>query len=395
MNLPSSLPERLNLLEHLLEASTQGVWIVDVSGTTTAVNPAMCRMLGRDVRSLVGRSIFDLLLPDDATLLRQTLAQPAHDQWEADTLLVRPDGSRCLCSRKVSLLRDNVGDGAGWMIIWTDVSQQRQAENTVQMFGLAADATPDLISVVDETGHYRMVNDAWCRANRLSRKEAIGRHVRQVAPDKLIPERRDALVECMIQRHQVSVKAQLELPDRGLADLEIDYYPFGDDLHQVRHVMMICRDVTARQAVLRAAQSADADKRALLDAFPGYIAAINQDLRYVYANQATAARLGGTPETLIGLRIDEVLEGETLSNMRRDVEDRFGDPGRPVTIERSYPANHGLPPVTLQVTRVASPVGVQGEQTFYAFGIDISDHQRARRDVELLLGRAADRPHTV
>ena len=92
MNLPSSLPERLNLLEHLLEASTQGVWIVDVSGTTTAVNPAMCRMLGRDVRSLVGRSIFDLLLPDDATLLRQTLAQPAHDQWEADTLLVRPDG---------------------------------------------------------------------------------------------------------------------------------------------------------------------------------------------------------------------------------------------------------------------------------------------------------------
>ena len=395
MNLPSSLQERLNLLEHLFETSTQGVWIVDAEGLTTAVNPAMCRMLGRDVRSLVGRSIFDLLLPDDARLLRQTLGQPDHEQSEADTLLVRPDGSRCLCVRKVSLLRDNAGDGAGWLITWTDVSQQRQAENTVQMLVLAADATPDLISVVDETGHYRMVNDAWCRANRLSRKEVIGRHVRQVAPDHLIPERRDALVECMIQRHQVSVKAQLELADRGMTDLEIDYYPFGDDLHQVRHVMMICRDVTARQSVLRAMQSADADKRALLDAFPGYIAAIDQDLRYVYVNQATAARLGGTPESVVGKRLDEVLQGETLANMHRDVADRLADPGRPITIERSYPGQHGLPAITLQVTRVASPRGPSGEQTFYAFGIDVSDHQRARRDVELLLEKAADRPHSV
>lgn len=395
MNLPADLPERLHLLEHLFEASTHGVWIVDASGTTTAVNPAMCRMLGRDVRSLVGRSIFDLLTADDATLLRQALGQPAHEQREADTLLVRPDGSRCLCSRKASLLRDNAGDGAGWMITWTDVSEQRQAESTVQMFGLAADATPDLISVVDETGHYRMVNDAWCRANRLSRKEVIGRHVRQVATDKVIPERRDALVECMIQRHQVSVTTQLELADRGLADLEIDYYPFGDDLHQVRHVMMICRDVTARQVVLRAAQSADADKRALLDAFPGYIAAINQDGRYVYVNRATAARLGGTPETITGRLIDEVLTGEVLANMRRDIADRFGDPGRPVTFEREYAGGHGLPAVTLQVTRVASPPGPKGEQTFYAFGIDISEHQSARRDLALLLERAASQPHVV
>lgn len=395
MNLPPSLSERLHLLEHLFEYSTQGVWIVDGSGITTAVNPAMARMLGRDIRSLVGRSIFDLLLPDDARLLRQALGQPAHEQREADTLLVRPDGSRCLCSRTVSLLRDNAGDSAGWMITWTDVSPQRQAENTVQMFSLAADATPDLISVVDETGHYRMVNDAWCRANRLSRKEVIGRHVRQVAPDKAIPERRDALLECLIQRHPVSVKAQTELADRGLADLEIDYYPFGDDLHQVRHVMMMCRDVTARQAVLRAAQSADADKRALLDAFPGYIAAIDQGERYVYVNQATAARLGSTPDAVVGRRIDEVLEGETLAHMRRDIADRFGDPGRPVTFERTYPARHGLPSVTLQVTRVASPVGAQGEQTFYAFGMDLTDYQRARRDVELLLGRAQDEPRTA
>jgi PAS domain S-box-containing protein len=67
------LPTNLNLLEHLFETSPQGVWAVDLAGATIAVNPAMCRMLGRDVRSLLGRSIFDLLQEEDSALLRQTL----------------------------------------------------------------------------------------------------------------------------------------------------------------------------------------------------------------------------------------------------------------------------------------------------------------------------------
>jgi hypothetical protein len=33
-------------------------------------------------------------------------------------------------------------------------------------------------------------------------------------------------------------------------------------------------------------------------------------------------------------------------------------------------------------------VSADGQQTFYAFGVDISDHLRAKRDVELLLGRS-------
>ena len=390
MSLSPSWAEELGLLEQLFDASPQGIWIVDTQGNTTAVNPALCRMLGRPARNLVGRSVFDLMNAEDALLLRQRMNLPDAESREDDVMLVGPDGSRCACTRTVSPLRNRAGDSAGWLILCRDVSAQRQTEATLQIFSLAADATPDLISVVDETGHYRMVNDAWCRANRLARKDVIGRHVRQVAPEQAIPERRDALVECLIQRHPVSVKSRVDLADRGVADLDIDYYPFGDDLHQTRHVMMVCRDVTARERVLQAALAADADKHALLEAFPGYIAAIGQDMRYLYVNMATAARLGGSPESIIGRHIDEVLDGDTLHNMRRDILDRLANPGKPVTFERPYPARNGLPPVNLQVTRVASPPGADGEQSFYAFGIDVSDYQRARRDVELLLQRSAD-----
>jgi hypothetical protein len=33
-------------------------------------------------------------------------------------------------------------------------------------------------------------------------------------------------------------------------------------------------------------------------------------------------------------------------------------------------------------------VSADGQQTFYAFGVDIGDHLRAKRDVDRLLGRS-------
>ena len=81
--------------------------------------------------------------------------------------------------------------------------------------------------------------------------------------------------------------------------------------------------------------------------------------------------------------------------MRRDIAGRFSQPGKPVTFERPYVGRSGFPPLNLQVTQVAGPVGPFGAQTFYAYGIDIGDHQRARRDIELLLSRTKAIPRTA
>ena len=92
---------------------------------------------------------------------------------------------------------------------------------------------------------------------------------------------------------------------------------------------------------------------------------------------------------MLGRSIEEVLEGDTLAYMKGNIADRFREPGKPHLTERNYGPRNGLPGVTLQVTQVASPRGSDGRQTFYAFGLDVSDHLRARRDVELLLSRSA------
>ena len=86
MNLPSHLADRLNLPEQLCEATPQGLWRVDEVGTTTAVNPAMYRMLGRDAQAMIGHDVFEMLQAEDALLLRQSLGQPGECRRPADLL---------------------------------------------------------------------------------------------------------------------------------------------------------------------------------------------------------------------------------------------------------------------------------------------------------------------
>jgi PAS domain S-box-containing protein len=260
----------------------------------------------------------------------------------------------------------------------------------LRLLEVASNAVDDMISVIDERGVFRLVNDAWCRGTRVARRDIIGRHVRGIPQETFVPERRQDLVGCLVDRRMTSARLRTDLPARGPTDLRIDFYPFGDDLFETRHALVVTRDVSAEEDTLRALRQGDSERRAVLDAFPGYIAAIEQNLRYSYVNAATAARLGSTPERIIGRHAREVLGEESFLRMMGTWWARL-EAGERVVEEREYPSEHGLPKVRLQVTRVASERRMDGGRTFYSFGIDVHDHQRARRDLDLVLARMSRR----
>jgi PAS domain S-box-containing protein len=128
MNLPSHLADRLNLLEQLCEATPQGLWLVDEAGTTTTVNPAMCRMLGRDAQAMMGRNVFEMLQAEDALLLRQSFGQPAGTQRDTDAVLERPDGSRCHCVRRVTSAT-TCAPSATWNCCWAAQACRRHRKS--------------------------------------------------------------------------------------------------------------------------------------------------------------------------------------------------------------------------------------------------------------------------
>lgn len=130
------------------------------------------------------------------------------------------------------------------------------------------------------------------------------------------------------------------------------------------------RDITSEERALQVALSSQAELRALLDAFPGFIARQNADLVYTYVNQLLATRLGLTPEQMIGRNAYEVLGAQRGAEVRALFDRALA--GERVTYEREH-ANGS----TDQVTVAVGFDSTASEPTIYTFGIDITDRKRA------------------
>ena len=82
-------------------------------GTAIAVNPSLCRLLGRDEADLVGRSFDEFAHPADAGIGREEIRQlfaGQIDRFQLDKRYLRPDGAELAGRWTVWLSRD--GDGA-------------------------------------------------------------------------------------------------------------------------------------------------------------------------------------------------------------------------------------------------------------------------------------------
>jgi PAS domain S-box-containing protein len=136
------------------------------------------------------------------------------------------------------------------------------------------------------------------------------------------------------------------------------------------------RDVTAGQRALQWARASEADQRALLDAFPGFITRVDEGMTYTYVNERVAQRLGTSPELMLGRNAMEVIDPALAPWMRSNVERALA--GEPVSYERVHPRGPGEALVD-QVTMATGVDPVHGGRVVYTFGVDITDRKRAER----------------
>jgi PAS domain S-box-containing protein len=143
-------------------------------------------------------------------------------------------------------------------------------------------------------------------------------------------------------------------------------------------------DVTAYFEVQRALRNGQAELRALLDAFPGFIAVMDANFVYTYANQRFASLLGKPREAIVGQSVRDVLGAARFDRLREHTTGARA--GEQLTSESEYPASATSPRTWLQVTHAIGVEDSAGRRNTYAFGIDISE----RKHAELALTAAKD-----
>jgi PAS domain S-box-containing protein len=168
----------------LVELAPDGIFVADLEGRYTDVNDAGCRMLGYTREEIVGKTILDLIPPEEVDRLWQSrqemLGGGTHvAEWHAR----RKDGSYLTIEVSATILADG-----RWQGFVRDISERKRAEENLRLAEARSTGilsiSADAIISVDGDQRITMFNEGAERVFGYTRDEAMG-----VPLDTLIPER--------------------------------------------------------------------------------------------------------------------------------------------------------------------------------------------------------------
>jgi PAS domain S-box-containing protein len=132
----------------ILQAAGEGIYGVDRRGYVVFMNPAAARMLGATVPTLLGRPLHDVLqhgtVPGRSCVLATCrLLQPFRDEAShrvTDELFQRPDG-QTFPVEYISTPLHEKDAVVGLVVLFKDITQQKQAEATIRQHAELLEAT--------------------------------------------------------------------------------------------------------------------------------------------------------------------------------------------------------------------------------------------------------------
>ncbi|MCX7902267.1 MAG: PAS domain S-box protein [Burkholderiaceae bacterium] len=133
------------------------------------------------------------------------------------------------------------------------------------------------------------------------------------------------------------------------------------------------QDVTEQYRAAQAIQRSEAALRALLDGYPGWVAAIDEEERYVYVNEAFSCQVGLPAADIVGKTLTDI-RGAHVAVELREIMQRLRA-GAVVQTERCYPDADGRLRHYWVHYRMAPAPGAADRQLFYAFAVDVTDYR--------------------
>jgi len=117
------------LFRYLVEASTDGIWLLDEEGRTLWSNACMAELLGRTTAEMVGLSAYDVHDEDGKEQFAAHMAEaragdPGHDDLE--TRYLRPDGEPIWLLTSWRPVHDDDGGVVGYLHRYTDYTARRE-----------------------------------------------------------------------------------------------------------------------------------------------------------------------------------------------------------------------------------------------------------------------------
>jgi PAS domain S-box-containing protein len=305
--LEEQLREQQNYLRGLIEASFDGLVMVDPQGLISDLNEQMCRLSGYAREDLLGTAFATSFAePERATAgVKETFDQGSVKDYVL-TLLTR-SGQQLQVSVNASIFRDHAGNVRGIFASARDITEQSvlQAQFLSERAynrGLI-EASFDGLVMVDPMLMITDVNEKMCQMSGYERTELIGSTFQDYFTDakRAAAGVRNTLDKGALTNYELTLRTK----DNRERLVSFNAATFTDQAGKVRGIFASARDITEQGRLQKLLAEEQAYNRGLFEASRDGLVTVNEDMRITDVNETLCKMVGRTRAQLVGSMFPE------------------------------------------------------------------------------------------
>ncbi|MEJ2706520.1 MAG: GAF domain-containing protein [Anaerolineales bacterium] len=162
----------------LLDQMSDGVFVLDKDERIVDLNQKVCQILDRPAIMLIGREVREIIPDWELLWTADSRSKPACQEIS----LVSANRLSHYYELRASPLKDQIGEQTGRLVIWRDITKQKQTEQALKasekMYRQSVERSPNPIFSVDREGHILTWNQA-C--------EQVFQHGQEIVGQKYYP----------------------------------------------------------------------------------------------------------------------------------------------------------------------------------------------------------------
>lgn len=248
----TSLLESEERFRTLAELAPAGIYLLDASGACVFANARFREMAGLDMEAASGRGWLTAVHPADAEGVERdlSLSVASGGRFGREFRLRSPDGRETWVFAVASPLRDASGVVTGFVGVQTDLTWLKADEEALREYERVIENLDDMVSVVDDTHRYTLVNRRYAEAQGAPKRFLIGCTLAEILGREVYEREVKPHLDQAFAGTSTAYEMKREIVGAGLRDMSVRYFPLRDaGSSVVNRVVAILHDRTERKAL--------------------------------------------------------------------------------------------------------------------------------------------------
>jgi PAS domain S-box-containing protein len=285
----------------LFEALRDGFVSVLMNGRIVETNPFFRSMVGYSEEELNSMT-YEELTPEKWHSLEENIVQEQvlkrgySEVYEKE--YIRKDGTVFPLEIRTHLLRDENGEPVRMWGFVRDITDRKQAEETLQEYLKAVEGSEDMIATIDRDYRYCLANTAFLRYRGMGKEQVIGRSAAEILGKDVFEKIVKGNLDKCFRGEVVHYEMKHTYPELGDRELLISYWPIGGP-HGIDRVTTLIRDMTEQRYTEAELKRSEEKYRSIFENAVEGIFQTTPEGRYLSVNPSLARMYGyDSPEEM-------------------------------------------------------------------------------------------------